>query len=828
MITKATTTTKATAGDPATAATETAPSKVSSPSAATRSCSRSPSKQTKSPTQKVMHPTKTPVPPASKPNKQSKTATKPKQGKTKTKTPKPPTEVHTPSTKTNDPEDLFDTDSNEEMENYSTTGTFNPIFWNGDIPQPDGVIAKAAMVRTYSEQVQSCEEIAAYFLAGNEQIASTLNNYKHILTYLLLVPASRKLKVVCGLGTGEALTGPTAPEFRSSILVLVGDYEPGVTVPNVLLLPQEAFHPVPTCIPSYKKVEDKRASSDEEDDNFWFKPRDCNSKYKLPNLIPVPPALVCDKFEGEIDAMVVYKRWRNMRDMLEQVYPAFDKLVSCFCRAMLVTPTAKEKQERLSSKILFLSTPALAKEWKMMRMEDLTPQVFEEEKKEDNSDDNIHHQQTETVTQLQPTPHTTSTLSVPQPTTPPIKEPPTKSVGSMLLAELTVVIVTATKAVQQQSTKSTSEEIEEKKIMDSAAAFGLSESGFARLLKQCGLCQGEEDAIPAIWKQLAEKNASKTDKITSITLHLSANPFWKDTKVKPLATLITMIAKRAFEGEMTLSSLASSTKGLTPFAVPEITTAEMEAFNKRAAALDSATTTTVKDVVAVQRAAEGPKLFAALLSQLKRFGNLIHALFGEDCPLFIALEEMVESLNEYGDIARATMSLQTMSSIVWITHLQSRHFAAGLMVGATAQLAAFTMMLNCINTMQPVVHGEVPPALYRPSPPVKQESSFRMKRNGSEVPATEGPTRHKRKASIVKMEHYHPKLKVAMAPLMIKGEKLPGVELMCRVAGTTSSNLFPAKPNICIKSTLFGSCFEDCKRQHIPITMKKRRQLFKS
>ena len=51
--------------------------------------------------------------------------------------------------------------------------------------------------------------------------------------------------------------------------------------------------------------------------------------------------------------------------------------------------------------------------------------------------------------------------------------------------------------------------------------LNMSASGHARLLMQCGLLAGEEDAIPILWKLLAKNKASSADKKAAVRLQLS-------------------------------------------------------------------------------------------------------------------------------------------------------------------------------------------------------------------------------------------------------------------------------------------------------------------
>ena len=173
-----------------------------------------------------------------------------------------------------------------------------------------------------------------------------------------------------------------------------------------------------------------------------------------------------------------------------------------------------------------------------------------------------------------------------------------------------------------------------------------------------------------------------------------------------------MIIKRDFEEELGLSSLVSAAKGLTPYCVPDITESDLERINEQTQALDLAITTTVKDVTACHRVAKTPPSFEALLQQLKCYAILLITLFGKESPFFIVVIQMIKSLENYGDFARHNMFKQTIASIMWVLHAQSRHFTAGLMTTADTPGSLrddFLHMITCIKTTQPVFNGDVPP-----------------------------------------------------------------------------------------------------------------------
>ena len=159
--------------------------------------------------------------------------------------------------------------------------------------------------------------------------------------------------------------------------------------------------------------------------------------------------------------------------------------------------------------------------------------------------------------------------------------------------------------------------------------LGLAKSVFKKLLVMCNLGHGKEDKIPSIWIKLSEKGVEAEDKKEKVRQHL-ADTYWNsEAKVIPFAPLADMVYKRKFEGEVSQSSLKSAAKGLTPFALLPLSDTKFDLINKTSHALEVATQTTVKDVTSNGFKAESPNCFAALTKWIKRFNNLLYALFGK-------------------------------------------------------------------------------------------------------------------------------------------------------------------------------------------------------
>ena len=139
-------------------------------------------------------------------------------------------------------------------------------------------------------------------------------------------------------------------------------------------------------------------------------------------------------------------------------------------------------------------------------------------------------------------------------------------------------------------------------------------------------------------------------------------------------------------------------------------------------AVETATQVTVKEVTSASFEAVAPQTFHELTRIIKRFSNLLFALFGKLCPLLIEMEKILEELQEYSEQAIASMSIRTLVSIAWIIHLQSRHFTQGKMIPPTLFIPEFENMKIQISTKQQVVHGDVPTEMYEQHPPIQSTS----------------------------------------------------------------------------------------------------------
>ena len=131
-------------------------------------------------------------------------------------------------------------------------------------------------------------------------------------------------------------------------------------------------------------------------------------------------------------------------------------------------------------------------------------------------------------------------------------------------------------------------------------------------------------------------------------------------------------------------------------------------------ALEQATATTAKEYKDVTRIkAKIPDESHDFLLLIMTFANLLYALFGSKCPLYLQVRRMIRAFTSYTRTALKAMTTSTKASILWITLLQARHFASG----NQSKLAEFKNMMDKIMVKESsITHAEVPAAFITITP----------------------------------------------------------------------------------------------------------------
>ena len=698
-----------------------------------------------------------------------------------------------------DDEDLSDFEPSGS--NEAPGSSFVTHYWDGEMPLPnkDGKVGKLFSRSTVHEQFQQAEQLITFDTTTEPNI--TIGDFSTVFTpFLVAVPNSfRKVKVLFALQTTANQEAFDNTAVQGKVLALSGELIEDLTEPTVMIFPEDITLARTVKVPEGLEFSMKRRDPNLLTKAAWFSKDKVKRVGDIPPAVPVPACLVYDAFEKEIDAMVVYERLHTLPKEVTKAFNKTTALLRNFLKAQTVSVTKKSKQLLLEPEP-FLSAPSIpALQWRQEVLKRWFPQPSQDNKNVKFSDLPTPANKTEETTAI---------------------------VVQAVHAYEKMRQEQESKASGQQSTPfSTPDSLHindnasSSNEKDSKATLGLPEFGFNRLMLQCGLVAGEESEIPEIWKKLAESGMTKADKKSVIKGILEEEIWFKEAKVQSYSQLVTMVMKRDFEEDTSMSSRKSAAKGLTIFAVPKMSDVEFDRLNEAAEALEDATHTTVKDITSVQLEAQSPKTYFQLVKLIKRFANLLYALFGTSCPLFIQLESLVGYLEEYGDTAIASMSTRTMASIAWIVHLQSRYFAKGYMKDPKPLRPEFTLMLSDVQTRRSVTYGDVPTSMYQSTMDKKDTNSSNGSNSGynKRKGGNESDFDKRKKPKIVKLDFYHPLIKDKMQ-VFANRQKLPRVKALCEVCNINATDLFPTKPNLCIKSALFGTCFADCKRDHSKVS----------
>ena len=747
-------------------------------------------------------------------------------------------------------------DINTEV-NTGTKGFINN-HWEGMFPDPQGKVAKLFANTSKADQVNQIELLITVNPDRTPPIL--LNDFTDVFSpFVVAVPGmGRHLKVVYNLQRASAHDLFIDTPLESELVCLSGDYIEGIQLPTTLVLPMEGLDCKKVKIAVGEEFNKKRLNPTVTTQT-WFAASKLDGEALVPSIMPVPAFLLYDAFNKEIDAMVLYECWMTARTHNIGAFPKFNAIFRAFLKAQVVTLTTKDPQTRLQQKSFIQAAPSIVNDWKKHVLQFLFHNNNGDEKQvriskkvptviNSNVEGNLPAEATSaqqvqppsTSTQHQPTTPAPTNLPTGLPTqqnhtvAPPTTSPPQQSnpnqavlsqqLKDMTMEQLIAVVSTTTRTTLKEAKAAGSDDNNED---DSQENLGMCKMSYERLLVMCGLTSGEEDAIPGLWKKLGSKKMKGPMKKSIIKQWIEQHEVYQDAKVIIYSPLVTMIQTRDFEEDTLRSSRKSAAKGLTPFAVPSLLDKEVDIINDHAEAVESASQTTVKDMSSKAIEAEGPKSFSQLTKLIRRFANLIFALFGEGCPLYSELVLLISSFDSYGDEAIQTMSVRSMVTITWLVHRQARHFAAGRMDGGPKSLLPeFSIMCLNVQAKQPVFYGDVPSEMYTSATDLA--GGVILNANGKRgSPTNDPPNTFTKKPKIKQLPHYNNLIKEKMSVFSSR-DKLPRIKALCDAAGCRTKELFPKElfpENFCQKSALFGTCFADCRREHSPVTDDQARHI---
>ena len=247
----------------------------------------------------------------------------------------------------------------------------NAVIFDGTLPGPANNVANimhqtdAASQRTRSSQLFD-------FLMDNNSNLSDLNSDDTPHTVLINIPNSSKVKLLyCG-GVGASGIGQATPT-DGKFLWLQGDGGPEIGTPHPFVLPTDMRQTKELGVMTLQQFSDK-LRLDANGQYTWplLQRAQINTKATM-LMAPIPPYLVYDGIDNDLDAADVLERLLSLSDEvkeLEVIKHATNFLLSCLYRHNQGDP-----KPFISQDILLAPVPIAARRWATAKFQRAFPSL---------------------------------------------------------------------------------------------------------------------------------------------------------------------------------------------------------------------------------------------------------------------------------------------------------------------------------------------------------------------------------------------------------------------------------------------------------------------
>jgi hypothetical protein len=684
-----------------------------------------------------------------------------------------------------------------------------------DVKATEAPIAKILGEPPIQTQEDHCQ-LFFEFLGANYTDVTILNADKTCYTFVVHIPGTRLLKVCYGLGSGSLYGGLGGSSINNYALALSGEYKPGVKFPSVITFPladisDEIIIKNPGIFDLFALNASLGTTKQPPSKLHFFTNKQATRSAPVFPIAPVPAYLVQDSIDSHIDVLMLLDRLQSIQqsdlDFNNTRCPDVLQHANYYCMNTLVN--SNKKSNKVGFPLMWFTgqnVDADAEAWKQQGRIQHFPSIF-----------------APATTTSTPTPHAPAP-AIPTNTT---TSSPT---NSKLLQQL---------LIKQLSQPSPTKQDDNEKFL------GMGESEYERLLLMAHITDDDATNLPSFWRSMAEKNKSKEGKKATVRTALRNTPVkYREAKIKITPYLLTMIVTRAFEGDAT--SKQEATKGLSPFALPPITNAELDEITSYDADINAATSVSTTDIKRTKIVLVEADTFDDLMRYLKEFANLLEVLFTNNCPLWVAIKDAIEGLLDYTAEESAALPRASCNAILWIVMRQSRAFAAGEMVDADNTIAEFGEMMTCITIKRQVEFGGLPTSMKKRANEYIDNNNYnnnnhnkRSKNNNSNGYSSNN-NNHNGNNSNNTSNNYnsnnnnnnnrrpppeftdkgvqHPKLAEAFNTIKNINRVPPQIYKLCEACETKHHLLFPNRSNLCAKSQIFGLCPKECRHLHVRIS----------
>lgn len=642
----------------------------------------------------------------------------------------------------------------------------NVLFTTNTLPGTDTSIGNIIANTTIDEQRQRAIDFHT-FLHDEDRQLSQLNADTVLRTAVIGMPGSSLVKVVYGASIGVSAIGQNSP-LDSKLLVLHGDGGPEIGNPHTFVLPIDTMEKEEVAVMTDTQFTFTLTVKGADFLHPLLSRNRITGTKPIMRIAPIPTYLVYDGLNQDLNAALILERLMSVDTDGIEMY----EHLRYFLLACLAAHNTNQPKPYIAQQYLMAPPVNSARLWATAKFKALFPALTQNQNPAVNGGNN----------------------------------------NVDLAAILAQLLPLQQQALQIQLQRTNRGDFHEEKKDDDAITLGMSKQELSSTLIMCGKDPNDHHTLLPQWFQdCAEKGMTESFKMRIIRKHIMLNVKYDDAEIPVTATLLKNINKRNWlgkDGNIKRPSLLNANEGLSPFTVLDLDEDEVARINDTEDALTRASTVTMQDIANLKKklTPKIPQTSDEFMLLLKRFANLLFALFSDDCPFFKCIEKIINALKEFSRVARDTMTTVTKASILWIILLQSRNFA----LGEDTILAEFTAMhANLASKQGNIFHAEVPQALISPTSSQKRKTPPQDVENPK--PDIKKPRQN--------LNNWHPTLKAKLSGPIAKAG-FPSYSTIMQYVDKDPNEVISDRSSWCTPNAFFGRCFlgEKCKRQHKMVT----------
>ncbi len=676
-------------------------------------------------------------------------------------------------------------------------GGFTCVHFNTQYPAATGDIAKFIHASaTSAEQMEQANSLYEFMWKGDD--LRELNNDTRSFTALLHIPDTSNVRLVSGIGYGTAGIGRTSA-VANKVLALYGECSATLGIQQVMVLPNQ--HTTKVKVRAVKEEEVVTAlqaghglTAHILEANKIVENGGEGEFVEIMRLAPVPAYLFYDAFDDDIPVLMAYERLMFLNSTDASI-----KHATTFLRSCMVGKWRKDDERSYPMKLgnnevwnPHAMVPSVARTWGHHRSRSLYPSIF-----------------------------------AGNPNTPPAAQPTAGVQGNT-----TVTIDPETiRNIFEAGSPTRDPKAKEDKGKNPMEDCSPKELEKLKIL--CGLPSNAQwEEFPSWYRDLHIKNITKKDKQDTVRECLERVSIFEDVEIMIYGDLVQMILDRKFDGgDMKDATYANATKGISPFAMIDVSEEDIAEMNQEDEDRGKATVITSADNKAARSkiSAKVPESVEGVISRLKELTSLTYAIFGPLSPGYLALHKVVHTMVQLKKRIGNKLSSENRACIMWIVLLQMRNFSRGKMkvwqqsadaLGeekkmeeTTVWLPEFVDMINKLQAYQGtlITHDGCPDPLYTR----KRKEAPKDDAAGSTDGSNSRGGDDKRHKGLLREQPNH-----TLAAVMKKAmQAAPGKNLtdVCKFCDVDIKTLLPGfKADECRSHLVFGQCRygDKCKFHH--------------